>query len=515
MEANERTRLLPEDAAGIDENNMVSWDGPDDPENPINWSDRSRWGHVALVSALTFLMPLSILARAIHFMPPSELNPFPLPLPSLNPPSPLGATMFAPAIQQVTADLHTKPDSVLASLAVSVYVLGWALGPLALAPLSETHGRLVVYTWSNVLYVACTAGCALAPTAEALVAARFLAGAVGSTPLAIGAGTIADLVPVQRRGLALSLYMLGPILGPSVGPLVGGYVTDTLGWRWIFWLLAAVYALATLFQLALMRETYPATILAAKTARLRLAFGTTHPPLRSKLDPGLTPSQILRRAVLRPAKLTLTSPIAWLSSLVSAYVNGVAFLLLTTLPVLLQSVYGFSPRAVGLAFAGYGAGNVAGLAAFSLTSDRLVRRSAVAGRLTPEHRLAPAVAALPLIAAGLLGCGWSAAMCVHWAWVVAASALVGAGNVLFFSAVVGYLIDATGPYAASAIAANTVLRSVGGTLLPLAGAGLYAAPLGWGWGDTLLAAVALGLTPAMAWLYFRGAAVRERFPVKL
>lgn len=56
MEANERTRLLPEDAAGIDENNMVSWDGPDDPENPINWSDRSRWGHVALVSALTFLM---------------------------------------------------------------------------------------------------------------------------------------------------------------------------------------------------------------------------------------------------------------------------------------------------------------------------------------------------------------------------------------------------------------------------------------------------------------------------
>lgn len=147
--------------------------------------------------------------------------------------------MFAPASQQVMQDFGST-DEILASLIVSVYVLGWALGPLLLAPLSEVVGRLGVYSGSNLLYVGFTLGCAASPSIEMLVLFRVLAGAVGSTPLTIGGGTISDLVPVERRGLALSLYMLGPILGPSVGPLVGGFLTDTLGWRWIFWVLAII-----------------------------------------------------------------------------------------------------------------------------------------------------------------------------------------------------------------------------------------------------------------------------------
>lgn len=147
--------------------------------------------------------------------------------------------MFAPAIQQVMQDFGST-NRALSSLVISIYVLGWALGPLAVAPLSEVQGRLVVYTWSNVLYIALTICCALSPSLEALVLFRFLAGAVGSTPLTIGGGTISDFIPVQKRGLALSLYMFGPILGPSIGPFIGGYVTDALSWRWIFWILAIV-----------------------------------------------------------------------------------------------------------------------------------------------------------------------------------------------------------------------------------------------------------------------------------
>lgn len=158
---------------------------------------------------------------------------------SFPPRSPLAATMFAPAIQHVMDDFNST-SQVLSSLIVSIYVLGWMLGPLVLAPLSEVHGRLPIHHCNGLVYVAFTAGCALSPRIEVLVMARFLAGAAGSTPLAVGGGTVSDLVPVERRGMALSLYMFGPILGPSIGPLLGGVLADSLSRRYNFCVIGAV-----------------------------------------------------------------------------------------------------------------------------------------------------------------------------------------------------------------------------------------------------------------------------------
>jgi multidrug resistance protein len=158
---------------------------------------------------------------------------------------PLGATMFAPAVRQVMIDFETQ-NEVLVSLVVSIYVLGWALGPLILAPLSEVSGRLAVYTWSNILYIGFTVTCALAPSIHVLLISRLLAGVVGSTPLTIGGGTISDMIPIHERGRALSLIMVGPILGPTIGPVLGGSLTDNLGWRWIFWSLAAAVSVLCL-----------------------------------------------------------------------------------------------------------------------------------------------------------------------------------------------------------------------------------------------------------------------------
>ncbi len=73
-----------------------------------------------------------------------------------------------------------------------------------------------------------------------LIGFRFLAGCVGAVPLAVGGGTIADLLPRDERGLAMSLYSLGPIIGPAVGPVAGGFLSQAKGWRWIFWLLTIV-----------------------------------------------------------------------------------------------------------------------------------------------------------------------------------------------------------------------------------------------------------------------------------
>ncbi|KAK6072604.1 major facilitator superfamily transporter [Seiridium cupressi] len=474
--ASERTALLAEESEDV----KVDWEGKDDPANPLNWRPRQKWGHVTVVSLLTFLVPL-------------------------------GATMFAPALSSAARDLRSQSES-LTSLMLSIYILGWTLGPLVMAPFSEIYGRWAAYTLSNLLYLVFTVACALSPNAGTLIVFRFLAGAVGSTPLAIGGGTISDLIPVQERGFALSLYILGPILGPSVGPLAGGFLTDTLSWRWVFWILALLYAIVTAVQILYTRETFSATVLEKKASYLRESTGD--PSFRSVLDDGLSQRQVFVRAIVRPTRMTLQSPINLLISLVSAYFNGALFLLLANFPTVFRTEYGFNASDIGLAFIGFGLGNIAGLALFTLTSDRFIQSRLRSGVSKPEDRLIPVVAACPLLAIGFFWYGWSAELHAHWIVPIIGSAFIGMGNVIFFSAIIGYLIDVFTIHAASAIAANIVIRSIGGTVLPLVGGSLYSA-LGWGWGSSVLGLVAVVLAPLMTLLYVYGESVRKRYPAPL
>lgn len=110
-------------------------------------------------------------------------------------------------------------NKTLGAFVTSVYLLGYVFGPLALAPLSELYGRLIIYNVCNVLFVVFTVACAVANSEASLIVFRVLAGITASSPVTLGAGSIADMIPFQKRGLAMALWMLGPILGPTVGPL--------------------------------------------------------------------------------------------------------------------------------------------------------------------------------------------------------------------------------------------------------------------------------------------------------
>lgn len=125
----------------------------------------------------------------------------------------------------------------LAAFVVSVYVLGFAFGPLLLAPASEFWGRNLIYNFSNICFIGCTVACAESKSLAMLTVFRFFAGCFGSAPLTIGGGTIADVIPLERRGAAIALFALGPILGPTIGPVAGGFLAEAKGWRWVFWLI--------------------------------------------------------------------------------------------------------------------------------------------------------------------------------------------------------------------------------------------------------------------------------------
>ena len=145
--------------------------------------------------------------------------------------------MFAPAVPQLMVEFHST-NTELAAFVVSVYLIGFAAGPLVIAPLSELYGRLYVYHVNNILFIIFTVACALTPSLSALIGFRFLAGCAGSAPVTLGGGTIADVIHPGHRGLAMALYILGMLLGPNLGPVAGGFLTQAEGWRWTFWVLA-------------------------------------------------------------------------------------------------------------------------------------------------------------------------------------------------------------------------------------------------------------------------------------
>lgn len=125
----------------------------------------------------------------------------------------LAATIFAPGVKQMTHEFHITNPTV-EYMIISIYVLGFALGPIIFGPLSELYGRLVIYYTCILVFLAFTAGCTFSTNVEMFLAFRFICGCAASGPMSIGGGTLADIIPQEERGRAISIFTLGPMLGP-------------------------------------------------------------------------------------------------------------------------------------------------------------------------------------------------------------------------------------------------------------------------------------------------------------
>lgn len=427
--------------------------------------------------------------------------------------------MLAPAVPLLMKEFGTT-STTFPTFVISIFVLGFACGPLLLAPLSELYGRVIIYNISNMLFVGFTVMCAVSRSESMLLASRFLSGFAGVATITVGPGTIADVMPREKRGRAVSIWAVGTILGPVVGPIIGGYVTEVAGWRWMFWLISIVVSfresalgrvvtiltngiqsgVVSIVAFAILRETYPPVLLERKAARLRMETG--NPDYRSKLASDLGFRKLFKRSIIRPAKMLFCCPIVTVMCTYVAILYGTLYLLFTTYSFVFTEIYGFSALAAGLVFTPGGIGTLIGLAYIGHFSDRTLKKRAVAGKLvTPEDRL-PLVVTLPgalTFPIGLFLYGWSAERHVHWIVPQIGTAITGFGSIIIFTCIQTYLIDAFEEYAASVIGANTVLRGTAGALIPLGGLGLYDT-LGWGWGNTLLAFVALAFAPA-PWIF--------------
>jgi len=295
-------------------------------------------------------------------------------------------------------------------------------------------------------------------------------------------------------------------------PIAGGFISMTIGWRWCFWILSAFQAVVAVICAFVMRESYAVAILNRRVKQLRKTTG--NPNLRSKLDKGLTAKQLLKLSIVRPAKMLVFSPIVFLLSAYVAIVYTYLYLLFTTFTTVFKETYGFTTGTAGLAFLGIGVGGILGQLNYTFWANYDYRKRAAMGNFKPEDRLPmmiPGAFAMPI---GLFWYGWSVQAHVHWICPIIATGFVGYGLLMIFMAPATYLVDVFTLHAASAMAANTVLRSVCAAIIPLAGEKMYSA-LGLGWGNSLLGFVAVACIPIPFFFIRYGEAIRTRYPLKL
>lgn len=100
----------------------------------------------------------------------------------------------------------------LSGFVVSVFIIGFCFGPLVLSPMSELYGRNPVYHGSNICFTIFSIACAVSTNLPMLIVFRLFMGLSGCPSLSLGGGTIADLIPINKRGRALSIWAMGPLL---------------------------------------------------------------------------------------------------------------------------------------------------------------------------------------------------------------------------------------------------------------------------------------------------------------
>ncbi|PVI06483.1 MFS general substrate transporter [Periconia macrospinosa] len=479
IEAQPVTLKKTKSAKSVRDPNLVTWNGDDDPENPKNWSMRRKWAACFIISSFTFVSPVS-------------------------------SSIISPALVSISEEFNLK-DRVLAQLTLSIFVLAYAIGPLFLGPLSEIYGRVLVLQLSNLFYLAWNLGCGFATSPGQLMAFRFMSGLGGSAPLAIGGGMLSDCFHAEQRGRAISIYSLAPLLGPAIGPIAGGYIVQNTTWRWCFWSTSIFTAVVQCFGFFLLQETYAPKLLAWKRDKLRKETGNK--ALYTEHDhPDKTLLNTLRVALKRPFILLGTQPIIQVLAIYMAYLYGIMYLVLSTFPMLWTTRYHQSSGTGSLNFIAMGLGFFIGAQTCAPLMDRiytrLKKRNNNVGK--PEFRVPMMVPASLLTPIGLFWYGWSAQAITHWILPDIGAVILCAGTIIGFQCIQTYIVDSYTRYAASAIAAATVLRSLAGFAFPLFAPAMYET-LDYGWGNSLVGFISLALgipAPFLLWKY--GATLRTR-----
>ncbi|KAF4489201.1 putative transporter [Colletotrichum fructicola Nara gc5] len=372
----ERQQVQETDATGLVRDRLQSlynehgatWDSPDDPNDPYNWSTRHKVT-IAIVISTGQLITL------------------------------MSTSVMASALPQISRDLRI--DAATTQITFSLFLLGQAFAPFLIAALSEMYGRKPVWVISCCFYQLWNALCPVGKNKGIMIAGRFLAGCGASAGVVLTAPIMADMYRAEDRGKSQAIASLIPYFGPALGPIVGGLIANHVQWPWLFWILSMFSAGNTILGLFCVQETYTPVLL-QKKRRLRgeiispteaMRGGAAYRDLHARLSTNM----------LRPLKLFVRRPVILVISWIWAISFGLYVLVLSSFATLWIQRYGQSETQSTLNYIAFAVGITISSQVGGPLMDRIFRylRTKANGVATPEFRAPYMAIGVILLPAGL------------------------------------------------------------------------------------------------------------------
>ncbi|RAL12442.1 putative MFS multidrug transporter [Aspergillus homomorphus CBS 101889] len=404
------------------------------------------------------------------------------------------------------------PQELSIFLFVSVYLVGQAFGGIIFPPYSEAFGRKKLYIVSSALYSLSCVVVATVPSMAGVITGRLMSGILSAIPTTVVGGSIEDLFNSRQRVWMICIWVQAANLGMVVGPILSTFVVADLDWRWLFYVAAMVTGVLTLL-LVTIRESRPSLLLAREVALFRKVTQISTP---DALNPDQAPDlhTFVRLALFRPIRLLCTELIVFIVAVMSAVSIALVYLFTQALPPIYES-FGFSPRQACLPFLAIGLGLFLGFLTRWLDLRIIAQHSARGRPLQPEDKLLGFWVGTPVLAAALWVFAWTIPPAMSQVpWMVSVVALVLTGFSLNEIDYVlgGYLTDSYLSYAASGLAALSLVRATLSAVLPLVSAPMLQR-LGANGAVSVLAALATVFcaVPPLFTRYGRGLRARSAF----
>ncbi|GAA5986139.1 hypothetical protein JCM10908_006426 [Rhodotorula pacifica] len=401
-------------------------------------------------------------------------------------------------------------SELVANLVVCVFVVGFGIGPLILAPLSEMYGRRIVYIVSMFLYFIFILPECVTTSFAVLIVFRFLSGLMVSGVMTNAAGSIGDLWAINERGYKMVAFSGILFASPCLGPLIGGYLTITRGWRAMWWLLFGFSGGMWAICSPLLVETYAPTLLQWRAKRLRKESGDN--TIMTEQERQKRPiSEVMHETLLRPVVMLTTEPIMMCMAGYLSLIYGLLYAFFFAYPIVFIA-HGFNAGEIGLTFLSIFIGIVIVVIAACPVQERYYRRRVVeCGGATP-----PPEARLPLM---MVGCvvlpialfifAGTSPKSVHWAGALVSGIPFGFALVAVYISANTYIAVAFSQYSASAMAAKTFFRSMVGASMPMWIPPFYTA-LGHFWAGAFFAFLAVAMAPIPFIFFYYGDRIRAR-----
>ncbi|KAF1944580.1 major facilitator superfamily [Clathrospora elynae] len=457
---------------------VVEFDGHDDPLHAQNWPLKKKMITAAILAFTTLTAAF-------------------------------GSSIFSAATGAIQQKFGVS--SVVATLGTSFYVLGFATGPIMWAPFSELKGRRMPLVIASFGFSVFNVAVATGKDLQTVLICRFFSGFFGACPLTCVAAVFSDMFNNSTRGMAITIFSMTVFTGPLLAPFIGGFIImSDLGWRWTEYIVSIMGFVAFTLNILFLSESYPPEILVGKASELRRR--TKNWGIHAKQEEiEVDFRELLEKNFSRPLRMLISERIVLLLSMYMAFIYGLLYLFLTAYPLVFQGVHHMNPGVGGLPFFGMIAGELlAGTVIFIRQPGYQKKLAANNDVPIPEWRLPEVIVGGVCFAIGIFWFGWTGYNPnVHWIVPTMSGLLIGFGLLSIFLQSLNYLVDAYLMFAASAIAANTFLRSLCGAAFPLFARQMFEG-MGIQWAATLLGCIAALLVPVPIWFFYRGAQLREK-----